>query len=320
MGQLGGMLTDQTMGAFGQFTPEEMKASSLDKILGSRKGPPQTDEENTALITELAQAGHAQEARQAMLNYQNDKQSRLQLSKLQTEQDILSNKGDVNAVWTGVAKPNYINEQTRALFEIYDIDSDGVPTMALFRKILKDKSGEKPAEIRSIIGELSKKIIGEEKNWKTRNQTKQFGETSKVKPITPIIPPPGSELKDPPSDDATSTTGTGIGYMNLENVPQVDEDRSQFIQSIQESKASGNVAGRLTSIFWKYHSFEPEFMMSDKDLDVENDRDDVQDWVYGGIQSEAYNWFKLKENAHKLPLFEKDPIGFYKKFIKGKAK
>ena len=53
MSQLGGMLGGQVMDAFGQYSSEQSKAMSLDKILGKRQGPPKTQEESNALINEL---------------------------------------------------------------------------------------------------------------------------------------------------------------------------------------------------------------------------------------------------------------------------
>jgi hypothetical protein len=121
MGQLGGMLGGQVMNAFGQYSPEEAKAMSLDKILGSRKGPPKTLEEAEVLSAELAQAGHAQEARQAMLNYQTDRQSALKTEGAELDVNIKKNKPALEAKWLKTEESAATSTWVKDNLSFYDI-------------------------------------------------------------------------------------------------------------------------------------------------------------------------------------------------------
>ena len=329
MSQLGGMLGGTGMDMLGKYSPEEQKARSVDEILGSRQGPPKTQEEADALVSELATAGHAQLARQAMLNWQNDQQTRLKTRKMKTEVIKGENKPLVTQRWNLEGEPNFILAHATANFVGIEGYDDLIETISRHPKRAKfhvnkflnsmEKGPDKTAFKSEFKEKLKEANTSYMEYWLPREG--QDKDNKKVKDAV-IEPATGSDagsdddgFKDVP---IATHAGTGVGYSDAPGVPQVNEERSQLIQGIQESKAKGNIAGRLGAIFWKFHSWKPEFMMSDKELEIEDAQDEVQDWVYGGTQSEAYKWFAEDENKDKLPLFEKNPIAFYEKHIKGK--
>ena len=103
----------------------------------------------------------------------------------------------------------------------------------------------------------------------------------------------------------------GAGYEDVEGLPTVDPEKPQYVQALQEGKAKSNIQGRLNSIWYGFHSFKPEFMMSDADLALEDRQDAVQDWI---SSNDAYVFFK--ENPKELPKFEANPIEYYETNIK----
>lgn len=317
MGRLGGMLGGQVMDAFGQYSPEEQKAMSLQSILDKRKGPPQTAEEANALVQELATAGHAKEARQAMLNYQKDAETSLKLQKMETEQNILENKADVNAHWTGVAMPNYINKYSQETLGLQGYEGPGLNTEGQVHKWLKDNVEDKSYR-NQLWTQFRDAVKKEEKNWKVRNQTRDFDVAVTKKAVEDgSTETSDTGLKDPSivQQEVRQPT-TGAGYEAQPGLTQVDPERSQFRQFHQALEAKQQVKDRLDNVWGSFHSFVPEFLMSDAELEAENERDAVQDWI--GTGGEGLDFFLA--NPKEIPKFEKDPIGYYKKHIAKKAK
>ena len=341
MGQLGGMLTDQTMGAFGQFTPEEMKASSLDKILGSRKGPPQTEEENTALVTELAQAGHAQEARQAMLNFQADKQSRLKTDEMEMKNRAMLQLPQLEAEWNyGQTGKNFYRGYAKKHFGIKDeatlatINSEDDLIMSMEQYTGGQTDSNSRAKYQKQLGIYDKaKKIAKDSFLGKKYRKDALGPVTKKLDLART----GSEntsTTDVVDPDAASSRGAVLGvnvkagYTNTANIPQVDPNASALGEMYQKSKVATNVLNRvykvrssLDSIRDKTHTFEKNMP---KDMLIrENKIDYIDDWLgrrdFVGSSSGFNEGFEYFMNHPKdLELFEKNPILWF--FSKGPGK
>jgi len=328
MSQLGGMLGGTGMDMLGKYSPEEQKARSLDEILGSRQGPPKTQEEADALVSELATAGHAQLARQAMLNWQNDQQTRLKTRKMKTEVIKGENKPLVTQRWNLEGEPNFILAHATANFAGIEGYEDLIETISRHPKRAKfhvnkflnsmEKGPDKTAFKSEFKEKLKEANTSYMEYWLPREG--QDKDNKKVKDAV-IDANKGSEdagLKEPPTGTKYQPT-QGAGFEGTEGLTQINPEDSQFSQHFQGVDTKFDIGERLNKVFWDFHSWQPEFMMSDKELEIEDKQDEVQDWTFGGFTSPAYAYFK--KNPGELAAFEKDPIGYYfDVYLKNKKK
>ena len=341
MSQLGGMLGGQVMDAFGQYSSEQSKAMSLDKILGKRQGPPKTQEESNALINELAQAGHAQEARQAMLNFQTDQQSRFKTDEMEMKNRALLQLPQLEAEWNyGVTGKNFYRGYAKKHFGIKDdttlatINSEDDLIMAMEQYTGGQTDSNSRAKYQKQLGIYDKaKKIAKDSFLGKKYRKDALGPVTKKLDLART----GSEntsTTDVVDPDAASSRGAVLGvnvkagYTNTANIPQVDPNASALGEMYQKSKVATNVLNRvykvrssLDSIRDKTHTFEKNMP---KDMLIrENKIDYIDDWLgrsdFVGSSSGGGEGFEYFMNHPKdLELFEKNPILWF--FSKGPGK
>ena len=330
MGQLGGMLTDQTMGAFGQFTPEEMKASSLDKILGSRKGPPQTDEENTALVTELAQAGHAQEARQAMLNWRADEQSRLKTDEMEMKNRAMLQLPQLEAEWNyGQAGKNFYRGYATKHFGIRDeatlatINSEDDLIMAMEQYTGGQTDSNSRAKYQKQLGIYDKaKKIAKDAFLGKKYRKDALGPVTKKLDLTKTgSTDTTTEVIDPNKAAArakvlgnTATfddkkTAAIVGYTDTPNITQVDPNAAGFWREKQEYYAKQDVFRAVSDAMVAKVpiAYFGELTLSPAEAKQDKINQEVRAWATFALEDNGY----FSRNPGKVQEFIDDPHGFY---------
>jgi len=334
MGQLGGMLTDQTMGAFGQFTPEEMKASSLDKILGSRKGPPQTEEENTALVTELAQAGHAQHARQAMLNWQADKQSRLKTDEMEMKNRAMLQLPQLKAEWNyGQTGKNFYRGYAKKHFGIKDdttlatINSEDDLIMAMeqytggqtdsnsrakYQKQLGIYDKAKEIAKASFLGKkyrkdaLGKKTEGVDLIRRDVEAVEDKIDPNKAKARAKVLG--GTATFD---DKVTAAT---VGYGDTPTIPQVDPEGNFLSRQGEEWGAEQYVRNAVTKTLREKlptSMYGTAWTLSVEEGKVNDRNEEIREWAMSAVGGTRGHKGYFFSNPDKVQAFIDDPIGFY---------
>jgi hypothetical protein len=243
----------------------------------------------------------------------------LKIKDAKLKSDILANKGNVNAYWTGRARPQFINDETKKLFEIHGVAGPGVPTMALFRSRLKDLGLEK-ADRNRVYQDLAKALKAEEKDWKTKNQVRDFNA-----PTINTIPTASSNEFDDPNDNPESITSNVLGSQNTPGITQINKEASALDNFIAnpKSQANADVRDRLSNTFNKVDkagSTKFEFNMTKSERTVENKLDALRDWLGNGnvLTSEAHRYFSSK--PEELDKFEKNPIMWFFANIKANDK
>jgi hypothetical protein len=222
--------------------------------------------------------------------------------------DILANKGNVNAQWTGLAMPQYIAAKTKELFEIHGVEGAGVPTLELFRSRLKDLGLEK-ADANRVYQDLAKALEAEEKAWKIRNQTRDFtGKTGVAEPDANT-----SNAFSDPATNSDSITSNILGSSGTPGISQINTEASALDTLITDpkSKASSDLRDKLKATFQVIDNSglkKSEFNMSKKELTNENKLDALRDWLGNGnvTTSAAQRYFTA--NPKEFANFEKKPL------------
>jgi hypothetical protein len=119
------------------------------------------------------------------------------------------------------------------------------------------------------------------------------------------------------TDDGGSDTGTetDIGTSGVEGITQIDPSSSQWDQAQQGNKGKIEVGMRVGKVYNKLRKSitgKLEINLNDAELEAENKKDAVADW----LSKEGRQYFK--DHAKQLPAFEKDPVDWYFK-NKGKG-
>lgn len=91
--------------------------------------------------------------------------------------------------------------------------------------------------------------------------------------------------------------------------------QSQLRQAAGAISTDFNLWKELQSVEGSLTGFMPEFLMTDKELELENRRDSVGDWISDG---KAHDYF-LKAGAKELAKFKANPVEYYERVTK-KAK
>ena len=155
------------------------------------------------------------------------------------------------------------------------------------------KSGLKQAKTNYMDFWLPKEGLGKEDKKVT---DPKFTETPSTE---------GSELKDPP----TGTTSPTELYKPNPEQSQLRQGFGEFSSGLDLWKGLQSVQGDLTG-------FMPEFLMTDAELEIENIRDDIGDWIDEGTAAEHFK----KYPASEFYKFKKDPVAYWHNVIKKKTK
>jgi hypothetical protein len=215
--------------------------------------------------------------------------------------DILANKGNVNAHWTGLAMPQYIAAKTKELFEIHGVEGAGVPTLELFRSRLKDLGLEK-ADANRVYQDLAKALKAEEKDWKIRNQTRDF--TGKA-----VVAEPDDNTSnefDDPANNSDSITSNILGSSGTPGIRQIDPEASGFVRGAQGLNAAAQVRKRVNDLA---SSISPAIFGS-LTLSVEEEK-------LNDRRKPAYAWFTSKgrdyflKHPQQLVAASKGPLAWF---------
>ena len=331
MSQLGGMLGGQVMNAFGQYSPEEAKAMSLDKILGSRKGPPKTLEEAEALSAELAQAGHAQEARQVMLNRQADQQSALKTDKMEMENRAMLQLPQLKAEWDyGAAGKNFYRGYAKKHFGIKDeatlatinSEDDLIMSMEQYTGGQTDSNSRAKYQKQLGIYDKAKKIA------KDSFLGKKYREDALTPTRSGLDLPGPAEVKDKDTrfPDAAAAKAKVLGntatfedkrtvgvagYAGTPNITQVNPEDAGFWREKQEYKANRDIRWAVSAARVKLApvAFFGDLTLNPAESKQDKINQEVKAWTDMALEPQGY----FSMHPDKVAEYVDDPQGFYSK-------
>ena len=330
MSQLGGMLGGTGMDMLGKYSPEEQKAMSLDKILGSRQGPPKTQEEADALVTELAQAGHAQEARQAMLNFQSDQQSRFKTDKMEMENRALLQLPELEAEWNygetgksfkrGYAKKwlGLKDEELAAINSEEDIIaaiekfSGGLDTSDGRAKYAKKMNQYEAAKKTAKDAFLGKKYRKDALGKKTTGLDLTASPTEKT--TEERFPDAAAARAKVLGNTATyedKVTAQTAGYADTPDVTQVDPEAAGFWREKQEYKAKQDIMRAVSAARVKAApvAFFGDLTLNPAESKQDKINQEIKAWTDVALEPNGYFY----TNPDKVAEYVTDPQGFYAK-------
>jgi len=329
MSQLGGMLGGQVMDAFGQYSPEQQKAMSLDKILGSRQGPPKTQEEADALVNELAQAGHAQEARQAMLNWQNDQQTRFKTDKMEMENRALLQLPQLEAEWNyGTAGKQFKQGYAKKWLGLKDKDLVNINSEEdIIAAIEKFSGGLDTSDGRAKYTKKMKQYEAAKKTAKDAFLGKKYrkdalGKKSEGLDLTAPATEKSVEEKFP---DAAATrhkvlgnTATyddkvlaqTAGFADTPGVTQVNPDDAGFWREKQEYHAKQDIMRQVSAARVKAApvAFFGDLTLSPAESKQDKINREIEAWTDMALEPGGYFYM----NPDKVQAYVADVHGFYK--------
>jgi hypothetical protein len=109
--------------------------------------------------------------------------------------------------------------------------------------------------------------------------------------------------------ESKDTASFGKGYL------PISPEQSQIVQAGRKLLNKTTLRDRLARVYHSLVTLTPDFALNDAELKREDLKDEVQEWI-GFLEVNKF----FQENPGELEAFEKDPIGYYVKSIKGESK
>ncbi len=116
------------------------------------------------------------------------------------------------------------------------------------------------------------------------------------------------DLKAKPTTKNVKLKDTGTDTTAPDAFHTADPSKSQLSQGLSSFAASARMRETLSTVNAQLTGFMPEFLMTDSELEAENVKDDIQDWIMDGG---AETWFKTK-SPQALGAFKSDPVKYWK--------
>ena len=123
----------------------------------------------------------------------------------------------------------------------------------------------------------------------------------------------GKDLEPEPGTGKRNVTRKGKGTSTPASPYFTsDPEQNQLMQGINANRAKSSLSQKLSEISRSFIGFKPEFLMTDAELELENRRDEVQDWIIDGGAKTHF----LNKAPTELAKFKADPVQYYETVIK----